>query len=578
MTKPATTPKKRKQPWFAPRQVYVRTGQGSSYVELSTMLQVCVAIGFGLIALWLLGASYSAARHAMDNGSNASLLAELETSQEKLVEITSEASKVPALEAALTDAKASIAEAQQLDETAAISAELGQTQSQLEEIRMQLSKSKSEEATLQAKLEALAAEGKTFNSQAAEEAASLHAQLEDAFIEIENLEKERDEADAKAAALTAENTEKDNNAERNQTLLSAATEEIERLQTSIASETSNRDDREAELGQEVDRLTSLLDEEKSALSEEKSARETLQQRADSLSAEIERQSGELEHQSAELERQSAELDHRSAEFERQSAELERQSVEFERQSAELERQSEDAANLAEDKELEVAAAAERHVDAIAADLKEAELLATIDDLRSQVGSQNAVEAQNESENSPDTNESPDVKELKGKLALAEAEIEMLLKNMLSSANNQRDENAGKDGDSERDQSLLKAATDEIERLQTSIINDEDKVAAAVPDTEEVDRLETDLSTAKSEIIKLKSDVRAAKKRLAEKTETKVITESKPGNTAKLQQQLASTRSRMQQLNKALADAKLREVAIDLALISVVPSPSPPAPR
>ena len=71
---------------------------------------------------------------------------------------------------------------------------------------------------------------------------------------------------------------------------------------------------------------------------------------------------------------------------------------------------------------------------------------------------------------------------------------------------------------------------------------------------------------------------AAVERLAERTEAKPVAEAKPDNTAKLQQQLASTRSRMQQLNKALADAKLREVAIDLALISVVPSPSPPAPR
>ncbi|MGI9506882.1 MAG: hypothetical protein ACR2RE_27900, partial [Geminicoccaceae bacterium] len=71
---------------------------------------------------------------------------------------------------------------------------------------------------------------------------------------------------------------------------------------------------------------------------------------------------------------------------------------------------------------------------------------------------------------------------------------------------------------------------------------------------------------------------AAKERLAQQITAENGQVSKPDNSAKLEQQLASTRSRVQQLNKALADAKLREVAIDLALISVVPSPSPPAPR
>ncbi len=484
MTKPTTNPKQRRQPWFAPRQVYVRTGQGSSYVELSSMLQIGVAIGFGIIALWLLGASYSAAKHVMDKGSSASLLAELETSKEKLGELTAEASKIPSLEAALVDAKTSIAKAQQLDETAALSAELAQTQQQLEDLRMELSKSKSEEATLQAKLEALAAEGKTSDSQAAQEAVSLHTQLEDAFLEIEDLEKARDEADARVAALTAENAEKDDNAERNQTLLNAATDEIERLQESIADEARVKDGLETELKQELDRLTL-------ALGEEKSAREDLQQRAD-------------------------------------------------RMSEELSRREQEAAEAAEEDEVDVAAAAERHAEAIAADLKEADLLATIDDLRSQISSQK------ESENNPD------VEELKEKLAIAEAEIETLLKNTLSSVDNELEE-------------------DEKSAVTAAIVPEADNA-------EEIDRLETELSTAKSEIIKLKSDVRAAKKRLAEQTEKKTVSGSKPDNTAKLQQQLASTRSRLQQTNKALADAKLREVAIDLALISVVPSPSPPAPR
>ncbi|MGI9492275.1 MAG: hypothetical protein ACR2QF_07760 [Geminicoccaceae bacterium] len=480
MTKSVTTSKARKQSWFAPRQVYLRTSQGSSYVELSTPMQVSVAIGFGLVTLWLLGASYSAARHVMDQDSKATLLAKLESSQEKLVEMTEEAAKIPDLEAALDDANASVVEAQQRDETAALSAELAQTQKQLEKLRVELSKAKSEEASLQAKLEGLAKEGKTTNSQAAEEVASLHSQLEKAFIEIEDLETARDEADAKVAALKAANAENNDDAERNQTLLKAATEEIERLQKSIAEDSRAQDEQEAELLQEVDRLTAALDEEKAA-------RTDLQQQADNM-------------------------------------------------LAELKRRNDDSAK---EEKLRVVAAAERHASAIAADLKEADLLATIEDLHAEVGSQER-----------DT-DNQIIDELKGKLAIAEAEIEKLLKNTLAKAN-----------DSE----------------------DVDVAAAAVPSTddagnaEEIERLETELSTAKGEIIKLNADVRAAKRRLAEQSETRVVTEAKPDNTAKLEQQLASTRSRMQQLNKALADAKLREVAIDLALISVVPSPSPPAPR
>ena len=95
--------------------------------------------------------------------------------------------------------------------------------------------------------------------------------------------------------------------------------------------------------------------------------------------------------------------------------------------------------------------------------------------------------------------------------------------------------------------------------------------------ESAERLRSELLAARADIIKLEADVKAANQRLAEKAEADKGA-SRPDNSAKLEQQLASTRSRVQQLNKALADAKLREVAIDLALINVVPSPSPRAPR
>lgn len=483
MTTPMAPQKKRKKSWFAPRQVYLRTGQESSYVELSTKLQVSVAVGLGLVAIWLLGASYNAVSRIMDRGMNDQLVAELQSTQEKLTEITEEASKIPTLEADLADAETAVEKAQQTDATAALSAELVQTKSQLEELHTQLSKAKAEEATLLAKLEAQTAPGETPSDQPAEEASSLHAQLEDAFVEIENLQKARDEADAKAAALTAENAEKDNNADRSETLLKAATVEIERLQALITEADRAGKGQEAEQSQVIEQLTATLKEERAAGKER-------QERIESLTAELEQRNADV------------------------------------------------AANEELAEELQVAMDAERHADAIAAELKEAELLATIEGLRTQIDAGN------------DGKSGEDVDELKAKLAIAEAEIETILRNTLLGANKNDGEEA-----------VAKTA------------------AIAEPETEEdVKHLKSELSLAQSDIIKLRSDVRAAKKRLAEQADAQPISVSKPDNTVKLEQQLASTRSRMQQLNTALADAKLREVAVDLAIINVVPSPSPPAPR
>ena len=605
--------KKPKQPWFAPRQVYLRTGQESSYVELSTGLQVSVAIGFGLFALWLLSASYSAVMYALDDGSSAALTAELESSRAELASITEEAAKVEPLEQALSEAREAVSRAQQIDETAALSAELSQTRSQLETLRQDLSKAKAEEATLQALLEAQATQGEAVDSQLAEEAASLHAQLEEAFGQIQGLEQSRDEADARVAALTAEVAERDENVERSETLLKAATEEIERLQGVMVDSSNSDDQRTVALEEEVaslktdltdekasketlqldiERLTVALEENQevvTALEDERTTNETLRERIDSLSGDLEAASTELaakQQVTAELNDQraanetlqekvetlSAELDLRgqvtaeldeakgsndellqridilSAELEAKqqvAAELDDQRAanetlqqRIDSLSAELDLKRADQSELAA---FNAEADATRHAQAISAELREAELLATIDQLRAERDEAGADDYRKDNE------------ELRAKLALAEVEIERMVRNTLALAD--RNDDA--------------AALPNI-------------AAAAAPereaDPEEIRRLKTELASAKSDIIKLKSDVGTAKKRLAEQVEGQTRSTSKPDNTAKLEQQLASTRSRMQQLNKALADAKLREVAIDLALINVVPSPSPRAPR
>ncbi len=478
MTRTTSPPKKSKQSWFAPRQIYLRTGQDSIYVELSTMVQVGVAIGFGVLALWLLGTSYGIVNSLLSVDESASLAAKLEAAEAKLVEVSEQAGQIPELEAALAEAKSVAAKAAQTDETVSLSAELKQTQVQLEDVRQQLSAAKAEEATLQAKLDAQRAAGDAPGDQPAEEASSLHAQLEDAFAENEQLQKARDEAEAKVAALTADIVAKDKGAERSEAMLIAATEEIERLQADLTEASGNRSDLEGEHKETIDRLTAMLNEEQSANNE-------LQQRADTLAAELERQ--------------------RDDENQR--------------------------------KELETDAEAEQHATAIASGLKEAELLATIEDLRAQISAQ--------PEQSDET-----VDELKAELALAKSEIETLLKN-----------------------TLTRAGKDEKEPVAVTPAS-----AARPADPKEIKELKTELSNAQGDIIKLKSDIRAAKKRLAEQASDPTRSASKPDNSEKLEQQLASTRSRIQQLNKALADAKLREVAIDLALINVVPSPSPPAPR
>lgn len=497
MTKTTSPRRKARKAWFAPRQVYLRTGESSDYVELSTSLQVGVAFLFGLLALWLAGASYSAVHAAFDDKSNADIASKLASTEAELTAATEKVAKIETLEIELADARTAIAKAQQVDETAALTAELNQTKTQLEEIRHAFSEAKAEEATLQAKLEAKVSAGEKLDDQPAEEASSLHAQLEEAFSEIEGLEKARDEAEARVAALAAENEAKEQSDDRNETMLNAATEEIERLQEALVETKNVSEQQEAEHRKAIDRLTNIL-------SQEKLAKENLEQRVGAL-------------------------------------------------SDELQRQDNDAVDISK---LQATADAEQHAAAIVAELNEADLLATIERLEAQIDARTdadeteSTETENASTGNADTDEAVDT--LKAELALAESEIETILRNSLSDK-------------SHRESDAAIAQT----------------FAAAVPerdDSAEVKELERELSNAKSDIIKLRSDVRVAKERLAEQADARPVAEQQPDNSAKLEQQLASTRSRIQQLNKALADAKLREVAVDLALINVVPAPSPPAPR
>lgn len=470
MTKTTSSPQRRKRSWFAPRQVYLRTEQGSSYVELSRLLQVSVAIGFGLLALWLFGSSYSFIAGRSDETLSTTLRLKLDSAEQELSE---EAAKIAPLEAALADAKAALIEAQQNKETAALSAELQQTRDQMEDVRQQLSESKAIEATLQAKLEAQTAADEDVDDTPAEEASSLHSQLEDAFAEIEELQKARDDAEAKVASITAEKEAIDANVDRNDALLKAATQEIERLQLIITEDENTRADREAVSREEAMRLSALL-------TDEQAAKKDLQDTISRLEEELQRR------------------DETYAEAEK---------------------------NLS--------------LTASEAERREADLSATIDELRSQIDAQ-PIEDDSERD------------QVKAELALANKEVETLLKNMLSQQN----------GDAVP--------------VQTSSAAGQ----IASDSAGEVGALKAELSSARSDIIKLKSDVRAAKQRLSQQanSQSKTTTSGELDRSAKLEQQLASTRSRIQQLNKALADAKLREVAIDLALINVVPLPSPPAPR
>ncbi len=497
----------KKNRWFARRQVYLRAGQDSQYVELSPLLQIGVALGFGVVALWLIGASYGAVSNALGEGKRASLIDQLNTTEQALGKTQQEldaaledASRLAALEAELAEAKAAVPEADTLSsdetgETPALRAELERTRKQLEELRLRLSESKSEQAAIQARFEAEALATSDESRKTTEEASSLHAQLEEAFGEIETLGKKRDEATAKLAALNEEVSAKDETTERNTALLKAATAEIERLQDANAVV-------ETQSGERVEAYEATITNLEQQLDVVTQAKDDLQGEVTDLRARID-----------------------------------------EVQTAHLEASQSHAARYADAKaDAKASTDAAMHAQSIAAGLREADLMMTIDDLRAELAS-SAAGGTDDGQAAPFDDQ--EVVALRQRVVIAESEVERLILSGLKA-------DAGPTPAATQPEPTGHATSDE--------------------------RLHSELLAARADIIKLKADVRAANQRLAEKVEADDGRVLRPDNSAKLEQQLASTRSRVQQLNKALADAKLREVAIDLALINVIPSPSPPAPR
>ncbi len=487
----------RKRQWFARRQIYLRTGQDSQYVELSPLLQVSVALGFAALALWLIGASYGAASNFFGEDKRVALLAQLNDTERVLGKVERErdaalndATRLADLEAELAEAKTTIAEANgAADKAPALRAELEQTGKHLEDLRLRLSETEADKAALQARFEAEILATSDQSEKTAEEAVSLQAQLENAYEEIASLGQERDEATAKLAALNEENSAKDEAAERNTALLKAATAEIERFQEAIALAGSEADEAASEYQAKITKLEEQI-------GEITLDRHGLQDEVSDLSAKLE------EARTASLE----------------TSEVDRS----------LDADAKTSADVAV------------HAQLIAAGLAEADLLATIDGLRAELASTTTDNAESAARRHDD-----EVAALRQRVTLAESEVERL---------------------------VLSGLKADVEPAPAPT------PANTVADATSDERLRSELLTARADIIKPNADVKAAKQRLADKAAADNGETARPDNSAKLAQQLASTRSKVQQLNKALADAKLREVAIDLALISVVPSPSPPAPR
>lgn len=523
----------RKPQWFVRRQVYLRTGQDSQYVELSSPLQIWTAIGFGVLALWLLASSFGAIAAYLGPDREGELMAELETRQQHLVSIERErdvaleqAGRLSDLEAALADAEKALTEARADDETSALTAELAVANEQMEELQVRLSESKADYAALEAKFEAQAIGDADAEKQTAEEASSLHAQLEEAFGEIERLQQDRDEAMARITGFEEQEIAQREEIERNDTLLKAAEAEIETLQ-------QDRDDARARItGFEEQEIanTEEIERNDTLLKAAKTEIERLQQSLDSAKSNAEHSAERYQTAIDTLEQELGDVVASRANLQQQVEDLD----------AQLETAREESPTSLD---AETVVDAENHVQSIQAGLKEADLLATIETLRAELtengGGTDGVAGEE------------DVRALQQRVQIAESEVERLLFSRLSETG---------------------AANDQVDG--------DDAPAPPIPveDPVETKRLRSELLAAQADIIKLRADVKAANQRLAEQADTENGQASTPNNSAKLEQQLASARSKVQRLNKALADAKLREVAIDLALINVVPTPSPPAPR
>jgi hypothetical protein len=144
---------------FAARQVYVRSGQTSRYVALSRALQIWVAIGLGMIVLWLGVASYAAIAKHLQTVAQARELARLESITKTLRATVEEAPKspesnrqaeaVPDLLAELADAKAARDRAHVMAQAAAGEAgelrhELTLAQDQIRDLKCDLAQAEAE--------------------------------------------------------------------------------------------------------------------------------------------------------------------------------------------------------------------------------------------------------------------------------------------------------------------------------------------------------------------------------------------------------------------------------------------------
>jgi chromosome segregation ATPase len=543
----------RKRQWFARRQVYLRAGQDSQYVELSPLLQIGTAIGFGMLALWLIGASYTAVTGYLGGNAGADMSAELNAVKQTLLDVERErddalatAAKLGELELALANAEQAAVEAQSSNQTAELTVELEQTQAQLEDLQLRLSESRADHAALQARFEAeTIGEDADTTEKTAEEASSLHAQLEEAFAEIEALQQQRNESSAELNGLRERERLQTKETERHQALLKAAQAEIERLQDSV-------DAAEAFAAKETEGFKQVIDaleQERDTASAELVA---LRERDQASSAVAERNQALLKAAQAEIERlqdsvETAKADaaNETGSYEETISALRAELADISASKTALEQTVEQLNSDLEQASLvsqsETTRDAEGHAQFIQAGLKEAELLATIDSLRAEI----------ESGGSDASEDDALVDELKKRVTIAESEVERLIFSRLREAENS---------------------------IGVSLEGNTETTGSGSGDAAETELLRSQLLAAQANIIKLNADVKAAKKRLADQADEGRGQTAGPDNSAKLEQQLASTRSQVHQLNKALANAKLREVAIDLALINVLPAPSPPAPR
>jgi hypothetical protein len=147
------------QELFAERQVYVRSGLTSRYVALSRPLQISVAVGLGVIVLWLGLATYTAVAKHLQTVAQGRELARLESvtktlrttveESESAPPVDRQAEAVPDLMTELANANAARDRAHTLAEAAAGEAtelrrELALAHDQIRELKCDLARADAE--------------------------------------------------------------------------------------------------------------------------------------------------------------------------------------------------------------------------------------------------------------------------------------------------------------------------------------------------------------------------------------------------------------------------------------------------